>query len=558
MLPWLTPTLASVLMMTGGIPSILNVYLLFDDRDKPGVSWFLCSMVLGGLWALTFAAFTLVSDPGLTRAIANFFWIIPPASSVAMFLLAYEYVASNAPPKPLVGALTLPIAVLFVLSWSNPHGLVHTSAYYVDSAGILHFPPFGGVVKVLVVKVYGYLLFTLSAGILLGEIVRTTGTRRRDTAYVFLIFSTLALSTLVKVANVVPIYFDPTSVVFSLSGLAFAVSTHRGGFLKTVTIAREQAFEQVQDAILVLDPSGVVLDANDQARKLFGDDLTTNEFEAVLDRASETFGDDDRTVAFEDDGQRRYYSLRRSPVEHFRGIQGEVVVLTDVTASKNREQDLDLFKQVLSRIFRHNIRNDLNVVSGYAGLIASQTTGELNDQAKIIQAKTDGLIEKTTKAREIEEIFTEEKTRKLSLADVVEEAVALFESDRHRATIRTRITDYPINGHPKLELAIRELVENAVVHNEAVQEPTVSIYTEREGQVVTLYVEDGGPGIPHPELHVLDVEEETNLQHGSGIGLWLVHWLVKRSNGEIVSETTGDGSRIGIRLAVVSEERDPA
>ncbi|MEA5387389.1 histidine kinase N-terminal 7TM domain-containing protein [Haloarculaceae archaeon H-GB2-1] len=495
---WLTPTVASALMLTGVVPTVLNVYLLYDHRRKPGVLWFLVSMILGGVWALLFATFTFVSDPGLTMAIANFFWIVPPAASVSMFLLAYEYVSSKSPPTVLVGLLTLPILVLFGLSWSNPHGLVFTPAYHVDSAGILQFPSFGGPVKVLVVKVYGYLLFTLSAGILLGEVVRTTGKRRIETAYILLVFSTLALSTLVKVANLVPIYFDPTTVVFSLSGLAFAVSTKRRGFLKIVTIAREQAFEQVEDAIIITDSDGVVVDANNRAKELFGNSLVNERFESVLGEELSSSIDSRETVSISDEGERNYYSIRRSPVTPVRGTDGQVVVLSDITAVKNREQDLDLFKQVLTRIFRHNIRNDLNVISAYADLIASNTNGTPHDHATRIQSAIRGLLEKTTKAKEIEAIFTHETTQELSLRDLVENVVDDFDSSQSAATIRTTIPDYHISAHPKLELAVRELVENAIVHAEDGADPTVEIYTEDDGEMVTLFVEDGGREYPSP------------------------------------------------------------
>ena len=543
----LTPWVATVLMFSGVIPAVVNVYLLHDVQEKPGVVWFVTTMVLGGTWALTFATFTLIRSPELTLALANVFWAVVPATAVTMFLFVYEYVSSKRPPNLLVVGLFVPVVVLFVLSWWNPRNLVFTPDYYVDAAGVLQFPQFGGPVKFLVVKVYGYLLVTLSSGMLLGEAIRTTGPRRRQVVSILLLFSILALSTLVKVANLVPIYFDPTSVVFSLSGLAFAISTQRSGFLKLAAVAREQAIEQVEDAILIASPSGVVIDANRKAKALFGGDVKLESVTSVLGDQYEGVTDDPQTISLPSDGGVRYYSVKESPVADARGTQGRVIVLTDVTPITNRQQDLELFRQVTSRIFRHNFRNRLNVVAGYAELLQS-TDEDSQEYARRIRSTARELIATTRKTKDVGEIFTEGQVEPLSLEGVAKRAVAGIESRETAPSITIDVPAVQVTAHPKLDLAIRELVENAIVHNDRTEEPKVAIYASVDEEWVTLFVEDDGSGIPEFELQVLDAEEETDLSHGSGIGLWLVYWIVKRSNGELVSRTTDEGSRIGVRL----------
>jgi|UPI0006B4A266 signal transduction histidine kinase len=539
-------------MFSGVVPAVANVYLLRDEREKPGVVWFLTTMVFGGLWALTFATFTLVRSPELTLAVANVFWAILPATSVSMFLFVYEYVSSKRPANLLVVGLFLPVVGLFVLSWWNPDNLVFTSEYYVDSAGVLHFPQFGGPVKLLVVKVYGYLLVTLSTGMLLGEAIRATGTRRRQVFSIMLLFSILALSTLVKVAELVPIYFDLTSVVFSLSGLAFAVSTQRSGLLKLAAVARGQAFEQVEDAILVASPSGIVVDANRKAVELFARDVKFEPVSAVLGSQYDASATDEpQTISFPQEDGVRYYSVKHSPVRDYRGTQGEVIVLTDVTPITNRQQDLELFRQVTSRIFRHNFRNRLNVIAGYAEMLQEDDGGEY---ATRIRSTADELIAITRKTKDVGQIFTEGQAQPLSLERVVERAITGVEVGEEAVSITVDVPSVMAIAHPKLDLAIRELVENAIVHNDRVDDPTVDISASVGEEWVTLFVADNGPGIPEHELQVLDEEKETDLSHGSGIGLWLVYWIVKRSNGELVSETTHEGSRIGVGLRLVGNE----
>ncbi|WP_054584192.1 histidine kinase N-terminal 7TM domain-containing protein [Halolamina pelagica] len=500
-----------------------------------------------GVWALLVGTFTLLQSPESTLALANVFWAVIPGASVAMFLFVYEYVGTKPPSRSLVAGLLLPVGVLFVLSWWNPQNLIYTGEYYVDAAGILHYPQFGGPVKVLVVKVYGYLLVSLATGMLLGEAIRTTGARRRQIAYLLLVFTMLALSTLLKVAGFVPIYFYPTPIVFSLSGLAFAVSTQQNGFLKTVTIAREQAFEQVEDAILITSPDGEVLDANRKAADLLGPDVVAKELSSVLRAHRETEIDTDPGIlSITRDDEIRYYSVKESPVTHYRGMQGRVVVLTDVTPITNRQQDLELFKQVITRVFRHNFRNRLNVIAGYAGMLDSDE--DVDEYASRIRSSAEELIATTRKTKDVAKIFTDEQAESLSLDRVVDRAVASLELGETPSSISVDVPAVWVTAHPKLHVAIRELVENAVVHNDGTGPANVDIYASVEDERVTLFVEDDGPGIPRFELQVLDAEEETDLSHGSGIGLWLVHWIVKRSDGDLVSRTGPDGSCIGVRL----------
>lgn len=61
-------------------------------------------------------------------------------------------------------------------------------------------------------------------------------------------------------------------------------------------------------------------------------------------------------------------------------------------------------------------------------------------------------------------------------------------------------------------------------------------------------VEDDGPGIPREEIDVLERGEESDLDHLSGLGLWIIHWVVEESNGEIDIKTKPEGTIISIKL----------
>jgi len=74
---------------------------------------------------------------------------------------------------------------------------------------------------------------------------------------------------------------------------------------------------------------------------------------------------------------------------------------------------------------------------------------------------------------------------------------------------------------------------------------------------VTITVADDGPGIPEKERAVLAQGRETPFDHTSGLGLWLVTWIVGDSGGEIDFETDDQWGSI-VRLTLTRGDPAPA
>jgi len=198
---------------------------------------------------------------------------------------------------------------------------------------------------------------------------------------------------------------------------------------------------------------------------------------------------------------------------------------------------------LLDRVLRHNIRNKMTIIRASANQQAAD--GEPG-QNKIVSA-ADDLIEMSETARHLGKILNSEFDRKpvdlRALADSVStEVAAAYPS----ATISLQGPDrLVIAALPSLETAVWELVENAAEH--AGPAPTIQISLRETDETVEIVVADDGPGIPETERDVLQTGTETQLVHGSGLGLWSVYWVGSAHDGEIATETT-DGTTVTISL----------
>nr|WP_241768313.1 ATP-binding protein [Haloferax sp. ATB1] len=111
-----------------------------------------------------------------------------------------------------------------------------------------------------------------------------------------------------------------------------------------------------------------------------------------------------------------------------------------------------------------------------------------------------------------------------------------------------------VSADDLIESAIKHLIDNALEHNDRVI-PEVGVTVDRSAtspDYVEIRIADNGPGVPDAELSVLESGTETPLQHISGLGLWLVQWIIDRSNGQLrfaENDPRGTIAIVGLRTA---------
>jgi Signal transduction histidine kinase len=246
---------------------------------------------------------------------------------------------------------------------------------------------------------------------------------------------------------------------------------------------------------------------------------------------------------------------------------GRVYLFRDVTERVTDEQRLD----VLGRVLRHNLRNDLDATRAFAERLATAPDDEATRRR--LHGLATELAETGDTVAEMERLFTGQPTREsVDPTVVAERAVAACETDDAVADggtspregtqtdgaetdttqVTTQTSGTVVTDPELLQAVLTELVDNGLTHTTATR-PTVEVVVDADG-ATEIAVRDGEPAIPAREREIL-VDGEEPLRHGSGLGLWFVALAVRRLGGELAFTQPTDGGNV---VTVTLPDRDVA
>lgn len=332
---------------------------------------------------------------------------------------------------------------------------------------------------------------------------------------------------------------DVSLAVLSVVALSVLVATHRSqvftGGSSTGYLAREQVLDEMDDAVAIVDRAGRIVDCNGSFEAMF----EVSRRQAVgtsIDTVVDSLSVGGQVPLVTTNG-RRECTVERTVLTAPNGTSiGKAYRIRDVTDRRTREQRLD----VLDRVLRHNLRNNLDAIRGFAEALETETptTDPVELRARIRETASD-LSDTCSTVEQSEQLLSREQLDPVSLdvhllvRDVLDQLTEEFPGSgvlqaEDAPTVRT---------DPGIVKAIlREVVENSLEHGPGAEaRVVVELQQSPDGAEIT--VRDNGPGIPDREAAVLFDGEETPLRHGSGVGLWLVDWGLSRLGGTLEIQT---------------------
>ncbi|MCC7572528.1 MAG: HAMP domain-containing histidine kinase [Candidatus Methanofastidiosum sp.] len=192
---------------------------------------------------------------------------------------------------------------------------------------------------------------------------------------------------------------------------------------------------------------------------------------------------------------------------------------------KDEISDLNNTLKLLNKILRHDILNNISVTLMSLEMLNTQDT-KLKDKAIKAMNKSVDLI---NKVREFEyDISSDNNIKNYNLKDIIGEVVKNYDVKINL------IGDFNIKVKNTFTSVIDNVVRNAIVHGKA-DKIDMSFY-ENNGHY-TIKIADNGKGIPDENKEKIFEENFCFGENkGSGLGLYIVKELLKKSNGDITVE----------------------
>ena len=358
--------------------------------------------------------------------------------------------------------------------------------------------------------------------------------------------------------------------------------TERKEYEMQLKAAREdlrEIIDLVPDIIAVKNKDGQYLLANQTTAEAYG--TSVKEIEGTLEREllpspeeAKKFRQDDQDVIESGepkqiseeelttaDGETKTLRTTKIPYEA-NGSNTDAVLLyaRDITPLKQYEKHLETQRDnlnLLNQVVRHDIRNDLQLIQAYAGMLAeADSLSETHQQylSKVLKA-ADNAIDLTTSARDLSEVMLQNdiETKPIQLPQTLEQQVDRLRSETQTAaiTIDGSLPAVDVMADELLDAVFRNLLKNAVQHNDK-DIPEIVVSATRHGQQIVVKVADNGRGVS--DKHKKEIFGHANQglgSEGTGIGLHLVKTLVDRYDGNVwVEDNDPEGAIFCVELHI--------
>jgi len=554
-----------------GFPAILSASVAlfaWQYRSNPGGTPLVIYALGSAVWILSYGAGTRLNSQLLAPGMLGISWLAAVVVAFSGMYVAVEYTERTWLKQPVVlGSIGGYLCLEALLIWLNPRGLFYTRVPTIVQTGTPVYE-FGVWWTVHLVVVFA--AATAMLGMFFQVYLSESGAYRQQARTILVGIAVIYITATVEVTGLEPypdLLYNVTMAGSTVLSVTFLWALFHADFLELTPIARKTLLEDIEDATIVLDHQNRLVYANRTAQDVFdtgpeytgmsADDL----FDSIIGEHPDriiNMNDSETEIAIAPDDERRYFSVSASAVGD--DERGRAFVLHEITAQKQYELQIEQQRddlETLNQVLRHDIRNDLQLITAYGDILDDECETEDKQQyINMINKSADHAVELTQTARELSEVMLSDSVeeQRVTLQTILTDEVTEVQASYPSATLEfgTEIPSVTLAANDMISSVFRNLVKNAVQHNDKEVAEVIVSATDHE-DTVTVTIADNGPGVHDSQKETVFGKGERGLDSsGTGIGLHLVNTLVSIHNGDVwIEDNEPEGAIFSVELPTV-------
>ncbi len=395
--------------------------------------------------------------------------------------------------------------------------------------------------------------------------------------------SNVFLPVIIKTVSIVKV--GESGTVFQSIFIFIAIIKYKFFTISGVEEVAEDIYSNIQDAVIVMDVNGNLLQFNSACETLFEREIEPGNkihINTLLPNHNFLNAFQDKQKSIQVNGRWKHLSLTQASVSYQNIEKGKILIIRDETKRKEAEleiikakdaaEELNRLKAVFLTNMSHELRTPLISIIGYAELLSDEIeNNEHKTMTGEIAASGKRLVDTLNSILELSRIESNEinlNLKFINLNSLIKELIIPFADKAKLKGISLELhlqSNSPevVVDKKLFEAAFNHLISNAVKFT---KEGNIKIETTtepvKESKWAVIKVTDTGIGISKEELPVIfdpfrqASEGLSRKYEGAGLGLTLAKKFIELMKGTIlVISEPGKGSSFFIKLPFTHRQK---
>ena len=524
----------------------------------------------------------VVANYGVKIFLVNFKFLFVATLPVFWFLLALSFSRNRARVKSSTTAFlfVFPALTVLMIATNGWHHLVFESSELLVTERFTSVSREYGI-WFWMFTAYTYALVLAGVGLFIRSMFRTKGHLRSQAlvmsggSIIPFVFNAVYLTN-----QDLFYYLDYTPVAFAATGAVYFFGLFKFRMLDLMPIAREEIVRSMEDAVVVTDNNGFIVDTNEATEVLrsstgrseVGQSVVA-EFPFLKDiwTMSLDNGRHSKEILVELDNFKAWYRADiKAILDRAGNPEGRLIVLRDVSESKaaqiqlqdakKKAEELSILKSAFLSNMSHDVRSPLAGIIGFAEILTEECEGDQKQFADMIRESGNRLLKLLNSLLSVSHLSSgtlDQQSEVLDLIDLSRRVMAPVEKELIERGIDLKV-GFPLEiveaEHDANHLmhALTHILDYAVKYTEAGE---IAFSLAQESEEVVFRIEDTGKGFDPSFVKSISQPLEINnltefgLDQGSSLGLRVANGLIEEMGGHLVIQSEiGKGTQFTVRL----------